>query len=70
MLLYSGNGKTNEHDFAALKPSKHHMHVQYYITLDNRKNFQFKKRGIGIESDKYANNLEIKKVWKQVKDGA
>ena len=28
------------------------------------------KRGIGIESKKYANKLEIKKVWKQVKDGA
>ena len=26
--------------------------------------------GIGIESEKYANKLEIKKVWKQVKDGA
>ena len=28
------------------------------------------KRGIGIESEKYANKLKIKKVWKQVKDGA
>ena len=28
------------------------------------------KRGIGTESDKYANKLEIKKVWKQDKDGA
>ena len=27
------------------------------------------KREIGIESEKYANNLEIKKVWKQAKDG-
>ena len=26
--------------------------------------------GIGIESEKYAYKLEIKKVWKQVKDGA
>ena len=34
------------------------------------KNFDFKKRGIGIESEKYANKLEIKKVQKQVKDGA
>ena len=33
------------------------------------KNFNFKK-GIGIKSEKYANKLEIKKVWKQVKDGA
>ena len=33
------------------------------------KNFNLKK-GIGIESEKYANKLEIKKVWKQVKDGA
>ena len=41
-----------------------------YIILDDRKNFQFLKRGIGIESEKYANKLEIKKVWKQVKDGA
>ena len=32
--------------------------------------FNFKKNGIGIESEKYANKLEIKKVWKQVKDGA
>ena len=38
--------------------------------LDDRKKFQFQKRGIGIESEKYANKLEIKKVWKQVKDGA
>ena len=28
------------------------------------------KRGIGIESEKYGNKLEFKKVWKQVKDGA
>ena len=34
------------------------------------KNFQFQKRGKGIESEKYANKVEIKKVWKQVKDGA
>ena len=34
------------------------------------KNFQFSKRGIGIKREKYANKLEIKKVWKQVKDGA
>ena len=26
------------------------------------------KKGIGIESEKYANKFEIKKVWKQVKD--
>ena len=32
------------------------------------KNFSF-KRGIEIESEKYANKLAIKKVWKQVKDG-
>ena len=28
------------------------------------------KSGIEIKSEKYANKLEIKKVWKQVKDGA
>ena len=28
------------------------------------------KKGIGIESKKYASKLEIKKVWKQVNDGA
>ena len=28
------------------------------------------KRGIGIESEKYANKLEMKKVWKHVKDEA
>ena len=28
---------------------------------DDRKNFQFQKRGIGIKSEKYANNLEFKK---------
>ena len=28
------------------------------------------KSGIGIEGEKYANKLEIKNVWKQVKDGA
>ena len=31
--------------------------------------FNFKK-GIEIKSKKYANKLEIKKVWKQVKNGA
>ena len=31
--------------------------------------FNFKKWGIGIKSEKYANKLEIKKVWIQVKDG-
>ena len=34
------------------------------------RDWNFKKRGIGIESEKYVNKLEIKKVWKQVKDGA
>ena len=34
--------------------------------LNKLDDFNFKKRGIGIESDKYANKLEIKKVWKQV----
>ena len=34
------------------------------------KKFSILKRGIGIESDKYANKLKIKKLWKQVKDGA
>ena len=38
--------------------------------LDDQKNFQFKKRRIGIENKKYANKLEIKTAWKQVKDGA
>ena len=38
--------------------------------LDDRKNFQFQKTGIGIESEKYTNKLELKTVWKQVKDGA
>ena len=33
-------------------------------------NFSVLASGIGIESEKYANKLEIKKVWKQVKDGA
>ena len=28
------------------------------------------KRGIGIESEKYANKLKIKDVRKKVKDGA
>ena len=28
------------------------------------------KKGIGIESEKNANKLEVKKVWKQAKDGA
>ena len=27
------------------------------------------KNAIGIKGEKYANKLEIKKVWKQVKDG-
>ena len=37
--------------------------------LDGRKIFNL-KRGIGIEIEKYANKLKIKKVWKQVKDRA
>ena len=41
-----------------------------YYLLDNRKKISILKRGIGIKSKKYANKLEIKKVWKQVKDGA
>ena len=28
------------------------------------------KKGIGIESEKHANKSEIKKVWKQIKNGA
>ena len=46
------------------------FNVRMYIVLDDRKNFNFKKSGIGIEGKKYANKLKIKKVWKQVKDGA
>ena len=38
--------------------------------LDDRKNFSILKSVIGIKSEKYANKLEIKKVWKQIKDGA
>ena len=34
------------------------------------KNFNLKKRRIGIESERYANKLQLKKLWKQVKDGA
>ena len=37
--------------------------------LDYIKNLSIFKRVIGIKSDKYASMLEIKKVWKQVKDG-
>ena len=44
------------------------MWPQKLNKLDGRKNFPFYKRGIGIKSEKYANKLEIKKVWKQVKD--
>ena len=46
------------------------MYVTSYrdiYSLDDRKKFQFEKRGIGIESDKYANKLEIKKVWNKLK---
>ena len=35
--------------------------------IENFSNF---KKRIGIKSEKYANKLEIKKVWKQVKDRA
>ena len=42
------------------------MHNTWMI----EKIFNSKKRGMGIESKKYANKLEIRKVWKQVKDGA
>ena len=42
--------------------------IMNYI-LDDRKNLIL-KNGIGIKSEKYVNKLEIKKVWKQVKDGA
>ena len=38
-------------------------------TLDDRKNFNLKK-GNGDRKSKYANKLEIKKVLKQVQDGA
>ena len=31
--------------------------------------FSILKGGIGIKSEKYAKKLEIKKVWKRVKDG-
>ena len=34
------------------------------------KNSIFKKGGIGIKSEKYANKLEIRKVWKQFEDRA
>ena len=34
------------------------------------KNFQLKKGEQGSKVKKYANELKIKKVWKQVKDGA
>ena len=34
----------------------------------DRKFFNFKKGGIGIETEKYANKLETKKAWEQVKD--
>ena len=43
------------------------MYIYYYQMI--QKNSLLKK-GIGIESEKYANKSEIKKVWKQVKDGA
>ena len=51
---------------------KHAAHLRGHKKLnklDDRKIFNFKK-GIGIESEKYANKSEIKKVWKQVKDRA
>ena len=35
-----------------------------------QKKFSILKSIMGIESEKYANKLEIKKVCKQVKDGA
>ena len=35
--------------------------------LDDRKNFNVKNRGIGIESEKYASQLEIKKYGNKLK---
>ena len=59
------------------KSSKSPLAPQFkHVWLDEESNsiiekiFNLKKSGIGIESEKYANKLEIKKVWKQVKDGA
>ena len=58
---------------------QHHnsKHAAHYVAtknqtnyVDNRKIFNFKKRGIGIKREKCASKLNIKKVWKQVKDRA
>ena len=48
---------------------KHASHLCGHkkLKLDDRKNFQFKKRGIGNESEKYANKLEIKKYGNKLK---
>ena len=44
------------------------MWPQKLRKLDDRKN-SILKRGNRDQSEKYANKLEIGKVWKQVKDG-
>ena len=48
------------HDVATFQHSVILCIFAYYIILNDRKNFQFEKRGIGIESEKY--------VCKQVRD--
>ena len=43
----------------------------FSILLDDSKKFSILKRGIGIKSEKVSKQvLEIKKVWKKVKDKA
>ena len=44
-----------------------YLYKLYFLTLDNRTNFQFKEGKEGLKVKKYANKLEIKKAWKQVK---
>ena len=52
--------------FLATSQLKHAAHLRMWPQklnkLDDRKNFQFLKRGIGIKSEKYANKLEIKNM--------
>ena len=51
-----------------------HEHAAHYVNTKNLNKLTryskilIFKRGIGIESGKYANKFEIKNVWKQVRD--
>ena len=69
-LIYEKIPKQEAGKFVTYMRLQVKIELKSYYILDNKKNFQFYIKGKGIKREKYANKLEIKKVWKQVKDGA